>query len=336
MGVYLRLWVVFFLVSLGIAPQVRSEPLTSESLTRLLEDSQIWENFLHIDEELPETKETLTLAEQRELIARVRNHPVASVNALGKYDPEGYIGFCFGRAMAVHLMARKMGLAKDSIKKLFVVGDLRSGPEPEWRFHVTTVIRGENGQWSALDPIMTFPIANGDPQTLEQWMSTVQRVWDKEGKAKYYLTSADVVMPDVTKDPDGTTGKHILELGFEPESFSGFEKEKIGTFDVYRMDEIAEERFHIVTRGKDRFDFEGVQIGESLIDYRNYFRDLLGDLKRRPGIKLIQEAARPVPTIGPMGVPCQKVFKQLRPGTRIELRSPNFRRFFQGNSSSSG
>ncbi|MDA9951609.1 hypothetical protein N9D31_03435, partial [Oligoflexaceae bacterium] len=112
--------------------------------------------YKEISFQAPQTKSELTLSEMNHVLSHVITHPVASLldpQNINKYDPQGVIGFCFGRSMAVHLAARKVGLAHSSIRKLFIIGDMRSGADPEWRFHVTTIVKGPNAEWYALDPI---------------------------------------------------------------------------------------------------------------------------------------------------------------------------------------
>lgn len=228
-----------------------------------------------------ETKDFLNLRERERLLDQVSSHPVTSLSNLTKYDPQGFVGFCFGRAMGAHLMGRKMGLRRDSIRKLFIIGDLRSGPDPEWRFHVTTLVRGaEDKAWHAIDPIMTYPIANGKPLRLESWVAAVQKVWDKEKKAKLYMTSSWVVFPDVTQNPDGATGNHIIELVFDPADKKGFTPGTQGKVLYYELDRGAEDTYMISVREpeKDRFNFEGVTIDKNFISYNGYFIKLLGDL----------------------------------------------------------
>ncbi len=83
------------------------------------------------------------------------HHPIAGMSALAKYDPTNEIGFCFGRALFVHLELLRRGVSKDSIKKVFVVGDIveqLNGQEIKWQFHVATAVRDTQGEWWVIDP----------------------------------------------------------------------------------------------------------------------------------------------------------------------------------------
>ena len=128
-------------------------PWTEE--TRSTED-QVFRGYETIETTSPSTKTGLDASERQQLFTLSARDKVASIASLDHYDQQN-IGFCFGRAMAAHLIARGMGLGSDSIRKLFIIGDLRSGADPEWRFHVTTLVRGsEDGGWYAVDPALEY------------------------------------------------------------------------------------------------------------------------------------------------------------------------------------
>lgn len=90
----------------------------------------------------------------------VDNHPIASQCQLRRYDPQGNMGFCFGRAMTAHLELLNSGVQKDKIRKLWAVGHFKTG-SASWRYHVTTIVQGPDGSWWAIDPIMGSPIEAG-------------------------------------------------------------------------------------------------------------------------------------------------------------------------------
>ena len=218
-------------------------------------------------------------ARQRKfLFHSVATHKVARLDRLEHYDPTGEIGFCFGRAMAAHLIALRMGLTPDNIRKLFIVGDLRSGDKPEWRFHVTTLVRGADGAWYAIDPIL------GEPLELSAWIDKVQGVWDKDRKAKLYVTPSHAVMPDVDRvpEPGQETGERLIELKFDPKGREGFEAvqdlpdERTAAFDV--DEERASRYFDSSASGQESFDFTRARINGQDYDYRNYFAELAEDL----------------------------------------------------------
>ena len=68
----------------------------------------------------PNSKRVTTLSYEqiREVVDHAASHPVAGFHVINKYDPYGNIGFCFGRALFVHLELLRRGVAKESIKKV--------------------------------------------------------------------------------------------------------------------------------------------------------------------------------------------------------------------------
>jgi len=216
-------------------------------------------------------------ARQRESLFRaVADHKVAGLDQLDKYDPTGIIGFCFGRAMAAHLIALRMGLTQDNIRKLFIVGDLRSGDKPEWRFHVTTLVRGIDGAWYAVDPVL--------PEAMEMsaWIAKVQDTWDKGRKSRLYVTPADTVLPKLSvfpETPEAETGELIIELKFDPKGKKGFEAveslpdKKTMAFDVDA--ERAARYFDGASGGQGTFGFMGIRINGEWFDFNSYFADLI-------------------------------------------------------------
>jgi hypothetical protein len=230
----------------------------------------------------PATKTALTKKERQEIFNEVSRHRVASLAQLDKYDPTGEIGFCFGRAMATHLIARKHGLAEESVRKLFVIGDLRQSENPEWRFHVTTLVRGEEGGWFAIDPIMEFPIAPGTPLPMDRWMQIVEKVWDKKKQAKFYEVTPKTVLPDLREVPDvdKENGNFIIEIRFQPTKDKGFARAMVGERLYYVPSDVSEADYFMQVGEKrvDTFLFEALKINGQLYHFNGYFFDLLGDL----------------------------------------------------------
>lgn len=214
------------------------------------------------------------------------NNPVSTLNQVAIYDPTGIIGFCFGRAMAAHLTARQsFHLNPSSIYKLFIVGDLRSNPsQPEWRFHVTTILPVYgNGQvqWVAIDPIMSTPL------TVAQWIQSVRAGWDAwhgtpGGKAHFYLVPASAVLPDIRSLPSPESGRHLIELNFDPRAHgiqpNALWANALQTSEpIHVLSEAQAAQYFLVTyeNAPTGFDFDGIQINSDYIAYNGYFADLL-------------------------------------------------------------
>lgn len=230
----------------------------------------------------PEKVDGLTGPQRRDLFNQAVNHPVAGPEFVEKYDPSGMIGFCFGRALCVDLIARQMGLAKKSLMRLFIVGDMRSDPaKPEWRFHVTTMVKGTNGLWYAVDPIMKGPMPAGD------WIGFVKKIWDYKGQTKLYLTSQLAIMPDtrIFRDLQSEKGDRIIELNFEPgQRPDEFQKISLDGHEVFSTSEEAMQKYflHIDPLSPNRFNWESITINNDFISFNGYFADLAKDLKEVP------------------------------------------------------
>lgn len=299
-------------------------PLLASAAAPPTED-EIFARYAEIETRSSQYKGTFGEAERKRLFDRVANDPVASLDAVDKYDPQGIVGFCFGRAMAAHLYARRAGLNYGSVAKLFIVGDLRSGKDPEWRFHVTTIVKGHEGKWYAIDPIMTPPMAPGGPLPVEEWIRIVKGVWDKDDKANLYVTEAGIVFPDITADADGKSGDKIIELGFEPSKRAGFQSVKLGKYNAYTVTRDAAVEYFIgnsIIDPEGRFKFLGIQIPSLVklglppdVDYHGYFVDSIDEVYQTPVAQaLSMQRTRSCPTgIGELAAPMN---------TRRSLYSP--------------
>lgn len=257
----------------------------------------------------PESSQVLNIDQLHGLWRQALHHKVAGLDdpaKLDRYDPTGVIGFCFGRALAVHLMARRLGLAEGSIAKLFIVGDLRSAEDPEWRFHVTTLARGPQDRWYAVDPILEGPLP------VEDWISSVQRTWDKGKKARLYLTPASAVIPDLRSVPNlaQEKGEHLIELSFDPARHPDLARSTSLGPPIYAVSPEAARRYFSSADSRPSFDFDGIAINGSPIGFNNYFTDLMREIDT-PETPLIL-------SMGPKRAPAQGAVA--RPlGLRVDL-----------------
>lgn len=237
--------------------------------------AEVLEKYGRIVDASPATKLYLGKNELLSLFRSVVNDQVASLDMLDKYDPSGAIGFCFGRAMAVQLLARKMGLANESIKKLFIVGDLRSEADPEWRFHVTALVKGPRDTWFAIDPVFEKPLS------ALAWIKTARDTWDKKGIAKLYFTGPSSVFPDLraVPSPEEEKREHLIELSFDPENKAGFSaKPEFGPLAYSLSDDSEAGYFSQVSGTAAGFDFLSVTSNGTTVPYNNYFADLMDNV----------------------------------------------------------
>jgi len=248
-----------------------------------------------IQKDCPTIRKALTGKEQQYIYDLVASGHVTSIGALSKYDPDHQTGFCFGRAMAVHLLSHRIGLAEESIKKLFIVGCLGSGGKTEWRFHVATMVKGDDGGWHALE----MNVAKG-PLTVQEWVAEMHRVWDPEKKARIYAASPSWVMPDVStfREINEEKGTDLIELSFDPSHRTGFRSCTTYGAGLYEVDNRTAGKYFIGTDEEElnRFDFGQIVINGETYGYRGYFDDMLRWLK---DVKMQGQTS--VPAVMPQG-----------------------------------
>ncbi len=147
----------------------------------------------------------------RDVLSTLRMHPVVSLYQYEKYDPKNQgIGFCFGRAMFVHLELAMRNLDRDSIKKAFVVGHMSTGDGNSWGWHVTTIAQSkdENGDeiWLALDPVTGL-------KTLKEWYKEMYNHFSTDQKLKIYVTESGKF---------GPTPGFYNQIGLENEFYNSY------------------------------------------------------------------------------------------------------------------
>lgn len=263
-----------------------------------LSHQEILLKYEAIEEKSPETKLGLDAAQRKNLLQEVANHPVVALDQLGKYDPPpAEIGFCFGRAMAAHLLARKKGVSRDGIRKLFIAGDMKPNPNQRWRFHVTTLVRDEKGEkWYSIDPVVQA-LGNPDPLLPKDWLKAAKNAFDPNQTTKNYITETDSILADMREVPSAIqleNNERIIEVNFNPNR-PGFEREveisELGDYPVFRLDEMAQEKYFIQVHERlatDSFDFFGLavkiltptQVIDRAYDFHGYFSDLLASLSQ--------------------------------------------------------
>lgn len=136
-------------------------------------------------------KSHLSIEEIYDFFYSVEEDPLVRTSRAGSYRDSDYLGFCFGRAMITHLMALRLNLSKQSIRKVWAVGPMFNEINSKmWRYHVATLVRGPQGKWYAIDPIQSQPL------TLENWHSRLLSSYKTEGKLRLFVTPASRFTPD--------------------------------------------------------------------------------------------------------------------------------------------
>ena len=258
---FLKTFTFFFVFFICINSHAQILPLPAPGT--LDQQFDMWNRYEQIVVNSAETIQSLDQSQRQKLLTLVLNNPVATLSSevINKWDPPannraGEIGYCFGRAMATHLIARKLGLAETSMKKIFAAGDMANG-QIRWRFHMATMVKGtEDGLFYVIDPIMPSIIRPGDDlqaNTLSpaNWIKMVKREYDNtqktlefyeeeklsfsenyqniieekleivrsEGTIKFYITPTDAIMVDMRLVPAHLlveNGHHLNEVLFTP------------------------------------------------------------------------------------------------------------------------
>jgi len=112
-----------------------------------------------------------------ELYKNVSTNKVSSLDSLEKYAGRNVSDLCFGRAMAAHLYALKMGIKKEAILKVIAIGNLEE-KGVSWNFHIATLVRSKEN-WFVIDPEM------GKAITLREWAKEMERYNEDESMALY-------------------------------------------------------------------------------------------------------------------------------------------------------
>lgn len=131
----------------------------------------------------------ISLQQAEKIYRMILNHPVVSPHMEPLYDPEDKVGFCFGRAMFVHLELLARGVNRNDIRKAFVVGPLFA-EDISWSFHVATAVKGVNGKWWVID---SPPFGEGVVD-LEAWYKH-QLTFSKDGKLRLFMTNPQQFTP---------------------------------------------------------------------------------------------------------------------------------------------
>lgn len=270
--------VASFLHNAAFASELRCSNILESVSSEHLKSQNKFKTFM---DRYPGKLKSLPESLSQVLYTSLRDHPVASLDQLPVYDPQGLIGFCFGRSFAEFLLSRRIGLEIPAIRNLFIIGDLRSGVDPEWRFHVTSVIRLSDGQWYAFDPI----IPQNKPVPVAEWIKTVKYIWDKQGKAKLYVTSPFQIIPDIRKmaAPDQEKGTDIIDLSFDPKAKSDIQVSQyfgasLDDVTYYEVPDTAPYFLKVNPEGTSQFTFDQLNINGMAISFNNYFSNLFDSL----------------------------------------------------------
>ncbi len=135
--------------------------------------------------------------------------------------PTAQTGVCFARAMAVHFKALQSGVSNGNIKKIWVMGDLRTDGKNFW-FHVATTVRTDSGEWYVIDP----DLKKEELLPVDKWHDQMRRWNRSDGKMRIFVTPANIFLPNELKKYSAVEFKKTT--GFALDFFEAFYKEVVG------------------------------------------------------------------------------------------------------------
>ncbi len=154
----------------------------------------------------------------RDFFRKLTRNPQVKDSACGRYKDSKKVGFCFGRAAAAHVTALESGLQKESIRKIWLVGDLDNGSK--WKFHVATLLRGEDGDWYAVDPYFDEPLR------VDHWYEKIREDVDPEGTARLFSTEPSRLYVSSFKKYNHADMDRDSLGGFFQDLFEGLRRER--------------------------------------------------------------------------------------------------------------
>jgi len=106
-----------------------------------------------------------------------KDSKVTPLSNVWKYTTSTGTGYCFGRAVGVHIDALYRGVEKDKILKVWAVGDMG-----KFAFHVATMVQAKEGGWWVIDPILKRPIK------IDDWWALMKKE-DKQGNLRLMVSA---------------------------------------------------------------------------------------------------------------------------------------------------
>jgi hypothetical protein len=149
------------------------------------------------------------------------NHEVASVSQLKKYDPDGRTGFCFGRATSVHMELLARGVQKESIRKVWAIGEMDTGEGFKWGHHVATAVQADEGGWWVIDT------SGFGLKSLPDWLAEMNK-YSANQSIRLVVTSPSRFGPKM--DAAYSRGEFGLDMELKDDFYKGFFKDLMASF----------------------------------------------------------------------------------------------------------
>jgi hypothetical protein len=162
--------------------------IRGKSDIRIMAENRETLKVLHetIPPQNPRRSQAISINVAYDILEVVNKHPVVGRGARERYKRDGVeIGYCFGRAMYIHLLLLKMGVQKESIRKVWAVGPTRTpDPNVNWGHHISIMVFTKEKGWVTID---TNEVK---PQAIQSWSSTYfEKSIDK--LLKLYITEPE-------------------------------------------------------------------------------------------------------------------------------------------------
>lgn len=120
------------------------------------------------------------------MLYAARNHSVVGGHQVRKYSQPGEsMGYCFGRAMYLHILALKLGVQKASIHKIWALGPMQSNDGlVTWGYHVSLIVFSPQKGWLVLDPNFHRPFS------VSEWMDFYGKQ-SADQRIRFYVTEPE-------------------------------------------------------------------------------------------------------------------------------------------------
>lgn len=164
------------------------------------------------------------------VISSMGRHPVLQAASAGRYNQrETQIGYCFGRAAYAHLALLEMGIDRGSIRKIWAVGSMKS-PSVTWQFHVSTIVRGSDGKWYAVDNYF-----GGRALEIEKWFDGL-RPMNRAGDLRVYITDPSKFSVSLGTYDQVQLG---LRLSKEQDWYKGYFQDMLNWFRTRPLEDVG-------------------------------------------------------------------------------------------------
>lgn len=159
--------------------------------------------------EKTQAKQSIDQIQAKEMTKFLTSHPIVGDKGIKKYTGKNrQLGFCYGRATLAHVELLRRGVMPESIRKIFVLGELMYGQEV-WELHIATLVKNPSGSWWVLDGLFEGVLE------VKDWYQKILKIGinKKFPKIRLYVTDPVKFLP--------VTGPYDQKDMYKPE-YNGF------------------------------------------------------------------------------------------------------------------